>query len=136
MSWTPKVQFKNPNSALRPADKEISSRLLQGRVSNTALGIHQAKKREGFGVPVPYARPKVGRQFHHDHIHPPHRHAIEVSDPGLDRSDETAVAINPKNSRNIVAGAASFNGTQFINTAYVTKRPWHDVEDGDGAHRY
>src|SRR3984893_18557033 len=121
MSWTPKVQFKNPNSALRPTDKEISSRLLQGRASNTALGIHQAKKREGFGVPVPYARPKVGRQFHHDHIHPPHRHAIEVSDPGLDRSDETAVAINPKNSRNIVAGAASFNGTQFINTAYVTK---------------
>jgi hypothetical protein len=121
MSWTPKVQFKNPNSAVRPTDKEISSRLLQGRVSNTALSIHQAKKREGFGVPVPYARPKVGRQFHHDHIHPPHRHAIEVSDPGLDRSDETAVAINPKNSRNIVAGAASFNGTQFINTAYVTK---------------
>jgi len=39
----------------------------------------------------------------------------------LCRSDETAVAINPKNPRNIVAGAVSFNGTQFINTAYVTK---------------
>src|SRR6266481_5965228 len=120
MTWTPKVQFKNPNSALRPTDKEISSRLLQGRVSNTALSIHQAKKREGFGAPVPFARPKLGRE-HHDHIHPPHRHAIEVSDPALDRSDETAVAINPKNPRNIVAGAVSFNGTQFINTAYVTK---------------
>src|SRR5258708_4654311 len=119
MTWTPKVQFKNPDSALRPTDKEISSRLLRGRVSNTALSIHQAKKREGFGVPVPYAGPKVGRQ-HHPHHHP-HRHAIEVSDPSLDRSDETAVAINPKNPRNIVAGAASFNGTQFTNTAYVTK---------------
>ena len=82
MTWTPKVQFKNPNSALRPTDKEISSRLLQGRVSNTALSIHQAKKREGFGAPVPFARPKLGRE-HHDHIHPPHRHAIEVSDPAL-----------------------------------------------------
>jgi len=120
MSWTPKVQFKNPDSALRPTDEEISARLLRGRVSNTALSIYQAKKREGFGAPVPFARPKLGRE-HHDHIHPPHRHAIEVSDPALDRSDETAVAINPKNPRNIVAGAASFNGTQFINTAYVTK---------------
>src|SRR6266850_4111458 len=120
MTWTPKVQFKNPDSALRPTDQEISSRLLQGRVSNTALSIHQAKKREGFGAPVPFARPKLGRE-HHDHIHPPHRHAIEVSDPALDRSDETAVAINPKNPRNIIAGAVSFNGTQFINTAYVTK---------------
>ena len=76
MTWTPKVQFKNPNSALRPTDEEISSRLLQGRVSNTALSIYQAKKREGFGAPVPFARPKLGRE-HHDHIHPPHRHAIE-----------------------------------------------------------
>src|SRR5207249_4942258 len=118
MSWTPKVKFDNPNSALRPTDQEISNRLTQGRVSNTALSIYQAKKRAGFGVPVPYVRPKVGRQFHPAH---PHTHAIEVSDPALDRSDETAVAINPRNSHNIVAGAASFNGTQFINTAYVTK---------------
>jgi hypothetical protein len=94
MSWTPKVQFKNPDSALRPTDKEISNRLLRGRVSNTALSVYQAKKREGFGAGVPYARPKIGRQ-HHPH-HPPHRHAIEVSDPSLDRSDETSVAINPK----------------------------------------
>jgi hypothetical protein len=42
---------------------------------------------------------------------------IEISDPSLDRSDETAVAINPRNPRNIVAGAASFNGGQFDNTA-------------------
>jgi len=118
MSWTPKVKFENPNAALRPTDEEISNRLTQGRVSNTALSIYQAKKRAGFGVRVPYVRPKVGRQFHPAH---PHKHAIEVSDPALDRSDETAVAINPRNSHNIVAGAASFNGTQFINTAYVTK---------------
>src|SRR5258708_10523858 len=120
MSWTPTVQFENPDSALRPTAKEISNRLLKGRVSNTALSIHQAKKREGFGVPVPYARPKAGPQFHHDHIHPPHRHAIEVSDPGLARSNETALPTNPKNSANIVAGPASFNGPQFINTAYST----------------
>jgi len=67
---------------------------------------------------MPYTRPKLGRQLHPGR---PHRHAIEVSDPVLDRSDETSVAINPRNPRNIVAGAASFNGTQFINTAYVTK---------------
>jgi hypothetical protein len=118
MSWTPKVQFESPKSALRPTDEEISNRLAQGRVSNTALSIYQAKKRAGFGVPVPYTRPKIGRQFHPAH---PHTHAIEVSDPALDRSDETAVAINPMNARNIVAGAASFDGTRFINTAYVTK---------------
>jgi len=103
MTWTPKVQFKNPNSALRPTDKEISSRLLQGRVSNTALSIHQAKKREGFWRPGPVRGPKLGRE-HHDHIHPPHRHAIEVSDPALDRSDETAVAINPKNPPTLSRG--------------------------------
>ena len=40
MSWTPKVKFENPNSALRPTDEEISNRLTQGRVSNTALSIY------------------------------------------------------------------------------------------------
>jgi len=44
MTWTPKSAIKNPDSALRPTDQEISSRLLQGRVSNTALSIHQAKE--------------------------------------------------------------------------------------------
>jgi len=118
MTWTPKVNFENRNSAQRPTDQEIANRLTTGRVSNTALSAHQARKREGFGTPVPYARHKLARRVHPAHPHP---HAIEVSDPALDRSDETSVAINPRNPRNIVAGAASFDGTQFINTAYVTK---------------
>jgi hypothetical protein len=120
MSWSPKVQFRNQNSAQRPTDQDIANRMAQGRVSNTALSIHQAKNREGFGSQVPYARLKLARRVHPVHPHR-HAHAIEVSDPALDRSDETSVAINPKNPRNIVAGAASFDGTQFINTAYVTK---------------
>jgi hypothetical protein len=69
MSWTPEVKFENPNSALRPTDEEISKRLVQGRVSNTALSIYQAKKRPGFGVPVPYAQPKIGGPFHPTHPH-------------------------------------------------------------------
>ena len=117
MSWTPKVQFRNTASAQRPTDEEIETKLAKGRVSNTALSIHQATKRPGFGTPVPYARHKFARRFHPGHPH----HAIEISDPGLDRSDETSIAINPKNPRNIVAGAASFDGSQFINTAYVSK---------------
>jgi len=119
MTWTTESAIQK--SGFRPTSDGPGDieQLLQGRVSNTALSIHQAKKREGFGpgpVRAAEARPRT-----HDHIHPPHRHAIEVSDPALDRSDETAVAINPKNPRNIIAGAVSFNGTQFINTAYVTK---------------
>src|SRR3984893_4534397 len=118
MSSMPKVQFENRDSAQRPTEQDIENRLAQGLVSNTALSIYQARKRPGFGTPIPYTRFKFARRFHPVH---PHRHAVEVSDPSLDRSDETSVAINPKNPRNIVAGAASFDGTQFINTAYVTK---------------
>jgi hypothetical protein len=117
MSWTPKVQFRNIESARRPTDEEIEKKLTEGRVSNTALSIYQAAKRPGFGTPVPFARRKFARRLHPGHPH----HAIEISDPSLDRSDETAVAINPRNPRNIVAGAASFNGSQFDNTAYVSK---------------
>ena len=117
MSWTPKVQFENIESARPPTDQDIENKLAQGRVSNTALSIYQATKRPGFGTPVPFARREFARRHHPGH---PHR-AIEISDPSLDRSDETAVAINPRNPRNIVAGAASFNGSQFDNTAYVSK---------------
>ena len=120
MSWTPKVHFESKSSAQRPTDQEIEDRLAKGRVSNTPLSIHQAKKRNGLGTAPAYAMRKIGRRAHPNHVHR-HAHAIEVSDPALDRSDETAVAINPKHPRNIVAGAASYDGSQYINTAYVTK---------------
>ena len=108
---TPRVYFENAASAKPPTDQEIEAILAQGSVSNTALSIRRAKARPGFGAAAPYVRlvpsPSV-RAF-------PHRHAraVEVSDPSLDRSDESAVAINPRNPRNIVAGAASFNGAVF-----------------------
>lgn len=117
MSWTPLVRFENIESDRRPTDQEIEDKVTQGRVSNTALSIYQARKRPSFGTPMPYAPSKFARRHYPGHPH----HAIEISDPGLDRSDETAVAINPRNPRNIVAGAASFNGSQFDNTAYVSK---------------
>jgi hypothetical protein len=117
MSWTPTVSFRNPKSA-RLTDQEIESRLAKGRVSNTAMSIYQVRKAGGIGAAAPSALPMLGRQSLLEHLE---EQAIEVSDPTLDRSDETAVAINPKDPRNIVAGAVSFNGTQFINTAYVTK---------------
>jgi hypothetical protein len=124
MTWTPKVRFENKDSAQRPTDKDIENKLAKGLVSNTALSIYQATRRPGFGTPVPYARVKPARQIH---ALPLHRRArsVEISDPSLDRSDETSIAINPRNPRNIVAGAASFDGTQFTNTAYVSKDGGH-----------
>lgn len=119
MSWKPEVNFEKTESAARPAATDIEERLVNGQVSNTALSVYQAAKRGEMRLGVPYARFHPSRRMHvHGH---PHRRAVEVSDPNLDRSDETAVAINPRNPRNIVAGAASFDGSQFINTAYVTK---------------
>jgi len=116
----PVVKFENEDSARALSNQEIDDRLAKGvRISNTAMSIHQARRRPGFGTAVPYARPRLGHRFHP--FHPPGPSAaIDVSDPGLDRSDETAIAINPKNPRNIVAGAASSNGAQYDNTAYVT----------------
>jgi hypothetical protein len=126
MSATPTVTFKKPAAAQRPTDQEIERKIATGRVSNTAMNIHQAKK-QGLGAGIPAARPKLeGRSFSFDLDDK----AIEVSDPTLDRSDETAVAINPRDPRNIVAGAASFDGSQFVNTAYVTKdggKTWKTV---------
>jgi hypothetical protein len=124
MTWTPRVHFENPQSAHRPTDKDVENKLAGAKVSNTALAIHQARNRPGFGTPAPYTRLKFQRQVEALHLHR-HAKAVEVSDPSLDRSDETAVAINPRHPRNIVAGAASFDGTQFINTAYVSKDGGH-----------
>ena len=123
MSWTPQVRFRNNESAQPLSDQEVEKRLARAHVSNTARSIHQAKKRLAAGA-APYARIQTGRQLHAFPLHK-HAKAVEISDPTLDRSDETAIAINPRNPRNIVAGAASFDGTQFINTAYVSKNGGH-----------
>src|ERR1044072_1621184 len=117
MTSTPEVRFESSEASRKPTEREIEQKLSVGRVSNTALSIYQAAKRPGLGSPLPQAQRKFARRHHPGHPH----HAIEISDPSLDRSDETAVAINPRNPRNIVAGAASFNGSQFDNTAYVSK---------------
>lgn len=117
----PEVRFDKPDSDRTLSDKDVDDRLAAGaRISNSALAIHQAKKRPGFGTPMPYARVKLARRHHPSHPAIPAA-AVDVGDPGLDRSDESAIAINPKNPRNIVAGAASFDGTHYTNTAYVSK---------------
>lgn len=117
----PTVRFEEAASNRKLSIQEVEDLLAGGaRVSNTALAIHQARKRGAVGAAVPYARKKLAKHVHP--FHPPTPSAaIDVSGPGLDRSDETAIAINPKDPRNIVAGAASFDGTNFVNTAYVTK---------------
>jgi len=124
MTGKPTVTFETEESAQRPTDEEIEKKLTEGVVSNTGLSTYQAMKRPGFGAPTPYGRVRLSRRAHAHYPHP-YAQAIEVSDPALDRSDETSVAINPRNPRNIVAGAASFDGTQFTNTAYVTKNGGH-----------
>ena len=88
MSFTPKVRFRNSESAQRLSDKELEKKLAHAAVSNTALSIHQAKKRLAAGA-APYARVHTGRQLHAFPLHK-HAKAVEISDPTLDRSDETA----------------------------------------------
>jgi hypothetical protein len=114
MSLVQTVTFKDPKAAEPLSDQELEKRLTTGRVSKTARSVHEARK-QGFAVPAAAAK----LAFLSLSANP--KQAMEVSDPALDRSDESAVAINPMHRHNIVAGAASFDGTQFINTAYVTK---------------
>ena len=114
----PQVIFKNKDSARALADPEIKKRLAQGAViHNTARSIYEAKKRPG--VKAPKSRSKLEGRAQAAYAPAPSQ-AIQVSDPGLYRSDETAVAINPRNLKNIVAGAVTFDGTQFTNSAYVS----------------
>lgn len=115
-----KVRFHNKDSDRALTDQEIEKRLAEGAViSNTALSIYQARRRPGFGTRVPHTRIKSARR-----PYAPQRltlsAGIEISDPNLDRSDETAIAINPQNPNNIVAGAVTFDGQQFTNSAYVS----------------
>jgi hypothetical protein len=120
MSTPPVVKFENQDSARSLTDQEIEDRLAAGAViSNTAMSIRQAKARPGFGTRAAYAKPKFARQVQAIHGLTDRR-AVEVSDPSLDRSDETAIAINPRHPHNIVAGAATFDGQQFTNSAYVS----------------
>jgi hypothetical protein len=120
MGTPPVVKFENEDSARNLTDQEIEDRLAAGAVvSNTAMSIRQAKARPGFGTPAAYAKPKFARQVQAVHGLTARR-AVEVSDPSLDRSDETAIAINPRHPHNIVAGAATFDGQQFTNSAYVS----------------
>jgi hypothetical protein len=120
MPTAPKVKFRNKSSARRVSDQEIDDRLAQGAlISNTAMSHHQARRHPSFGAQVPFTRPKLARRVN---AIPALTSAqsIEISNPGLDRSDESAIALNPQNPNNIVAGAATFDGTQFTNSAYVT----------------
>jgi hypothetical protein len=114
----PKVKFENQKSARTLTDEEIEKKLAEGGVvHNTALHIREAKKflrRKGAAK-----KSKVKRSAGAAPALVPSA-ANQASDPGLDRSDESAIAINPKNPKNIVAGAATFDGQQFTNSAYVS----------------
>src|SRR5260370_2034633 len=108
----PKVTFtanaQGSSRVLR--SKEIEHKLSKGaKISNTAMSHYYAKRQPGYGIrPADVAGKLAALQ------------ALQVSEPGLDRSDESAIAINPQNTDNVVAGAATFDGTQFTNSAYVT----------------
>lgn len=125
MQKSPRVNFRDEASARSLTDQEIADRLAKGAViSNTALSIHEAKQRLGLkGYTLgPALRPE--RDDRH------RTRVMQVSDPSLDRSDETAVAINPENHQNMVVGAATFDGQQFTNSAYVTMdggRSWETI---------
>jgi thermitase len=85
-------------------------------IHNTALQIYRAKKaKRGKSQGAGGAGPRGARKYAAIQMQ-----AVPVSDPGLDRSDETAIAVNPLNPKNIVAGAATFDGNQYTNSAYVT----------------
>ncbi len=139
MKISPIVRFKNEASARSLTNQEIADRVAKGAViSNTALSIQEAKGRLGFKERTPDTGLEPARQVH---AVDDHTRVMQVSDPSLDRSDETAIAINPRNPDNIVAGAATFDGEQFTNSAYVSMdagRSWEtitaltDIDEGAG----
>jgi hypothetical protein len=116
----PNVKFRDDKGFDRIlTDQEIGQKLAEGAViSNTAFSIYRAKKR-GFPTRRPEARvrPPPGVAV------PPltAAQAVEISDPNLTISDESAIAINPQNPMNIVAGAVtSYDGQTINNSAFVT----------------
>lgn len=111
----PRVTFRNPESARSLSDKELDQKLAVGaKVSNTARNVREFRKGAGAGGPA--AAPKAAGAA----LAAAPANAVQSSDPALERSDESAVAINPSNHKNIVAGAATFDGKQFDNSAYVS----------------
>src|SRR5579859_5548612 len=140
MTTSPTVIFKNEAAAQQSlADHEIAARVAAGAViSNTASSILDAKRALKIGKRTPDTSQKpIHRVDTLHHFTKP----IQVSYPGLDRSDETAVAINPQNPSNIVAGAFTFDGQLFNNSAYVTMdggKSWttvtalEDTDEGAG----
>jgi len=118
----PRVTFRNKDSARALTDREIDKRLSKGAVAhNTSLNIYLAKKRTGRVARAQNLRPKFVPPALATQALKKRRPAVKVSDPpALDRSDESAIAINPINPKNIVAGAATADATQFTNSAYVT----------------
>jgi len=99
-------------------DQEVERRIAAGGVvHNTALEIFRAKKRLRGGQPP---RAAASRRRGRASYAAVQAQAVPASDPGLDRSDETAIAINPLNPKNIVAGAATYDGIHFTNSAYVS----------------
>ena len=116
----PKVNFRNQDSAQALTDKEIERRLAQGAViHNTALRIHEAKKLPGYGTKAAKLHSETEESAGAAGALAPAQ-AVQTSDPSLKLSDETAIAINPKNPNNIVAGAATFDGTIYSNSAFVS----------------
>jgi hypothetical protein len=120
-TFVPKVSFGKQSDVQRAlTDQDIETSLAQGAaISNTALSIFQAKRRAGAGVRAPYTRLRPARRVYAVHGLTSSL-AIQVSDPNLKLSDESAIAISPLNPKNIVAGAVTFDGTQYNNSAYVS----------------
>jgi hypothetical protein len=137
----PNVKFREDKGFDRIlTNQEIEQKLTQGAViSNTALSIYQAKKR---GLPTgrPDARVKPAPGVAIPDITA--AQAGEISDPSLIMSDESAIAINPTNPKNIVAGAiTSYDGRTLNSSAFVTFDggvTWEtvtavaDVDEGSG----
>lgn len=116
----PKVTFRNPESARPLTDAEVDKRLGQGAVvHNTALRIREAKKLPGYGTKAAKLAFEPDAGGGASSAAGPAQ-AIQASDPSLTISDETAIAINPKVPNNIVAGAATFDGKTFNNSAFVS----------------
>lgn len=116
----PQVSFRNQESARALTVGEIEKRIAQGAaIHNTSRQIHEARKLPGYGTQAAklQAKPKEGAGAA-GALAP--SQAVQASDPGLQLSDETAVAINPQNPNNIVAGAATFDGTVYSNSAFVS----------------
>jgi hypothetical protein len=114
----PKVTFEaNAQASARAlTDKEVEFILAKGaKISNTALSHFYAKRQAGYGTAAPSSR-RIGAAGAAAGL----LQSVEISDLGPDRSDESAIAINPQNPDNIVGGAATFDGMQFTNSAYVT----------------